>query len=84
MHLSSLISILSVATAATAVSVSWDLGYDNPSRSLNDVSCSDGVNGLITRYGWQNQGQVPRFPYIGGADAIAGWNSPSVSDRTKS
>jgi hypothetical protein len=23
------------------------------------------------------QGQVSRFPYIGGAEAVAGWNSPS-------
>jgi hypothetical protein len=61
----------------TSCPVSYDTGYDNRSRSLTAVSCSDGSNGLITRYGWQNQGNVPKFPYIGGAQAIAGWNSPS-------
>jgi hypothetical protein len=41
------------------------------------VACSDGKNGLITRYGWQTQGNIPKFPNIGGAQAIAGWNSAS-------
>ncbi|KAF2277953.1 heat-stable 19 kDa antigen precursor, partial [Westerdykella ornata] len=57
-------------------SVSYDEGYDNAGRSLTAVSCSDGENGLITRYGWQTQGQIPNFPYIGGFQGIAGWNSP--------
>ncbi len=57
--------------------MSYDQGYDDGSRPMTDVSCSDGTNGLITRYGWQTQGQVKRFPYIGGAAAVAGWNSPS-------
>jgi hypothetical protein len=72
---------------------------------MTAVACSDGSNGLITRYGWQTQGnippstsyhhqkptippkntltptlpsdigQIPRFPYIGASDSIAGWNS---------
>lgn len=78
MQFSNLVTILSSVAAAAAVSVSYDTGYDDGSRSLTAVSCSDGANGLITKYGWQNQGQVARFPYIGGADAISGWNSPSV------
>ncbi len=61
----------------THLQVSYDTGYDDGSRSLTVVSCSDGANGLITRYGWQTQGQVARFPYIGGVEAVAGWNSPS-------
>ncbi|KAI9167786.1 Protein SnodProt1 [Paramyrothecium foliicola] len=67
--------LATLATAVSAVTVSYDTGYDNRGRSLTSVSCSDGANGLITRYGWQTQGNVPRFPYIGGAQAIAGWNS---------
>jgi hypothetical protein len=59
--------------------VSYDTGYDDGSRSLANVACSDGQNGLITRYGWQTQGQVARFPYIGGIDAVDRWNSPNVS-----
>ncbi|OHE97513.1 cerato-platanin [Colletotrichum orchidophilum] len=77
MQFSNLVTLLSSVAAATAVSVSYDTGYDDGSRSLDAVSCSDGANGLITRYGWQNQGQIAKFPYIGGADAIAGWNSAS-------
>lgn len=68
-------SLLSVASAATAATVSYDTGYDNGSRSLTAVSCSDGPNGLITRYGWTTQGEVPG--YIGGAQAVSGWNSPN-------
>jgi hypothetical protein len=42
---------------------------------MSMVACSDGDNGLTTRYGWQTQGQIPRFPYIGAAAAVTGWNS---------
>ena len=55
--------------------MAYDTGYDDGSRSLTAVSCSDGQNGLITRYGWQTQGQIPKFPYIGAAAAVEGWNS---------
>ncbi|KAH7362183.1 eliciting plant response-like protein [Plectosphaerella cucumerina] len=75
MQLSSILAALSLTAVASAASVSYDTGYDDGSRSLTSVSCSDGTNGLITRYGWQTQGQVKNFPYIGGADAIAGWGS---------
>lgn len=46
---------------------------------MTAVSCSDGTNGLITRYGYQTQGAIPNFPHVGGAAQIAGWNSASVS-----
>ncbi|EPE08632.1 epl1 protein [Ophiostoma piceae UAMH 11346] len=69
--------VLSMAAAATAISLSYDQGYDDASRSLTVVSCSDGANGLISRYGWQTQGEIPRFPYIGGSETIPGWNSPN-------
>ena len=55
--------------------VSWDAGYDDGSRSMTAVACSDGANGLITRYGWQTQSAIPTFPNIGGFDGIPGWNS---------
>jgi len=61
----------------TIIAVSYDTGYDDPSRSLTTVSCSDGVNGLITKYGWQTQGDVHRFPLIGGKAPIS-WNSAEV------
>ena len=62
--------------------MAYDTGYDDGSRSLTAVSCSDGQNGLITRYGWQTQGQIPKFPYIGAAAAVEGWNSANVSFLT--
>jgi hypothetical protein len=72
------LTFLSVlAPLAHAVTLSYDPGYSQGDRSLNVVSCSDGSNGLITRYGWSKQSDIPRFPYIGGSSDIAGWNSPS-------
>ncbi|KAK3726088.1 hypothetical protein LTR37_000236 [Vermiconidia calcicola] len=42
---------------------------------MTAVSCSDGANGLITRYGWSTQGQIPRFTNVAGSVDIGGWNS---------
>ncbi|KAF4449178.1 putative SnodProt1 precursor [Fusarium austroafricanum] len=72
-----LTNLLYFVTLASAATVSYDPGYDQKGRSLDVVSCSDGKNGLETRYGWKTQGQIPKFPYIGGAQAVAGWNSPN-------
>ncbi|KAF3073417.1 protein SnodProt1 precursor [Trichoderma harzianum] len=77
MQLSSLFKLALFTAAVSADTVSYDTGYDDGSRSLNVVSCSDGPNGLETRYHWSTQGQIPRFPYIGGVQAVAGWNSAS-------
>ncbi|KAK3940844.1 Cerato-platanin [Diplogelasinospora grovesii] len=77
MQFSKILSIFSLAAAASATTVSYDTGYDDASRSLTAVSCSDGANGLITRYGWQTQGDVKDFPYIAGVEAVAAWNSPN-------
>jgi hypothetical protein len=64
--------------ALTADVVSYDPGYDLASRSLGEISCSDGENGLITKHGWTVQGNITSFPSIGGAFTIAGWNSLQV------
>ncbi|KAK1770690.1 eliciting plant response-like protein [Phialemonium atrogriseum] len=77
MHFSNLLGIFSLAAAAAATTVSYDTGYDDPNRSLEVVSCSDGANGLMTKYGWQKQSNITRFPFIGGVEAVASWNSPS-------
>lgn len=42
---------------------------------MTQVSCSDGQNGLITKYHWQTQQEVKGFPYIGGVQGVT-WNSP--------
>jgi hypothetical protein len=52
MQLSKAFSISSLLAAASATSVSYDVGYDDPSRSLTQVACSDGINGLMWKYGW--------------------------------
>lgn len=58
--------------------VSYDTGYDDANRALTSVTCSDGTNGLITKYGWQIQGAIAGFPRIGGYVGVESWNSPQV------
>lgn len=77
MQLSSIFSLITLAASTTAVSVSYDEGYDRSGRSLNEVTCSNGENGLITRFGWETQGETSNFPNIGGAPAVEAWNSPN-------
>ncbi|KAH6853071.1 hypothetical protein J4E91_000850 [Alternaria rosae] len=78
MQFSSAISaaILGFASLASAITVSYDTGYDDGSRALTSLACSDGSNGLITKYNWQTQANVAGFPKIGGYMGVAGWNSP--------
>ncbi|KFZ02880.1 hypothetical protein V502_11429 [Pseudogymnoascus sp. VKM F-4520 (FW-2644)] len=75
MHLSQILSLTALASVVSAITISYDTGYDNRARSLTTVACSDGANGLITRKHWNTQGDIPTFPFIGGAQAVAGWNS---------
>ncbi|CAH0052668.1 unnamed protein product [Clonostachys solani] len=75
MQFSTIATFLGLAAAASAVTVSYDTGYDDGNRLLTAVTCSDGANGLITRYGWTTQGQIPTFSNIGGMQGV-GWNSP--------
>lgn len=65
--------VLALVGVVSAITVSYDTGYDDASRSLSVVSCSDGSNGLLTK-GYTTQGSLPSFPHIGGAATIAGWN----------
>ncbi|KAF7195901.1 Protein SnodProt1 [Pseudocercospora fuligena] len=76
-------ALFTLAAAASAEAVSWDANYDDANRAMTSVSCSDGVNSLITKHGWQTQGAVPGFPNIGGAVDIAGWNSASCGQCFK-
>ena len=70
------LSILALASSslATTASVSYDNTYDDSSASLDIVACSNGANGLLTK-GYTTFGSLPSFPRIGGAAAVAGWNS---------
>ncbi|KAJ3487142.1 hypothetical protein NLI96_g3731 [Meripilus lineatus] len=62
------------AALAATVTVSFDQAYDNGGSSLATVACSDGANGLLTK-GFTTFNSLPSFPRIGGAAAIAGFNS---------
>ncbi|KAF4951312.1 hypothetical protein FGADI_7510 [Fusarium gaditjirri] len=77
MQLTNLFYLAAALTSVSATTVSYDPGYGDSGRALTAVACSDGKNGLITKYKWKTQGQIPKFPYIGGAQAVAGWNSPN-------
>ncbi|GJJ10903.1 hypothetical protein Clacol_005131 [Clathrus columnatus] len=82
MYASALLSVflpLLVVTASpsartTTLKVTYDNTYDNPTGSLNTVACSNGKNGLVTK-GFTDFQSLPSFPYIGGAQAVASWNS---------
>ena len=78
----STIIALGAALTATAqtVSVSYDTVYDNKAGSLSTVACSDGSNGLITKYGYKTFGAIPQFPNIGGS-STSKHNDPSVKDN---
>ena len=64
----------SASTATSTTTVSYDATYDNFQESLNNVACSNGANGLVTK-GFTTFGSLPDFPFIGGAPAVAAWNS---------
>ncbi|KAH8111775.1 SnodProt1 [Phellopilus nigrolimitatus] len=69
-------SLLFLAGSALATErAGYDTKYDNASGDMLSTSCSDGTNGLARRFA--TYGSVPTFPNIGGAAAVAGWNSAS-------
>jgi hypothetical protein len=74
--ISLVIVALTLPALTLATSVTYDTMYDNGSQSLNAVACSNGENGLETQ-GFTTFKSLPSFPYIGGASAVAGWNSPN-------
>ncbi|KAG6816109.1 hypothetical protein H0H87_008566 [Tephrocybe sp. NHM501043] len=67
-------SLALLPALALGVTLSYDETYDKSSGSLTTVACSDGPNGLITA-GFSTFGSLPKFPHIGGAAAVEGWNS---------
>ncbi len=67
-------SLAILPVLASALTTSYDPTYDNKAGSLATVACSDGENGLLTA-GFKTFGSLPKFPFIGGAPAVASWNS---------
>jgi hypothetical protein len=70
-----ILSLATLVSVASADTVRYNSFYDNPSTSLNDVACSNGFNGLVT-LGFNTFGELPTFPFVGGAFAVSGWESP--------
>lgn len=66
--------LLPILTLADTASVAYDETYDNASGSLSTTACSDGANGLEAKF--HTFGGLPKFPHIGAAFAVGGWNSP--------
>ncbi|KAK7037546.1 hypothetical protein VNI00_011038 [Paramarasmius palmivorus] len=68
---------LAFTSSAIAINLAWDTNYDSPNASLTTVACSNGDNGLITRFNFSTFSDLPTFPFIGAAPNIAGFNSPN-------
>jgi Cerato-platanin len=62
------------STRSITARATFDTTFDNAAGSLNGVACSNGANGLAANF--PTFGDLPTFPYIGGAPGIA-WNSPN-------
>ncbi|KAI9511711.1 Cerato-platanin-domain-containing protein [Russula earlei] len=62
------------APAPSPLRATFDAAFDGPSLSLDNVACSNGPNGLLSRF--PTLGDVPSFPFVGGAFDVA-WNSPN-------
>ncbi|KAF9009507.1 Cerato-platanin-domain-containing protein [Cyathus striatus] len=62
---------------AVSTSATWSSYYTDASTSLGPVACSNGNNGLTTRFGYTTMGDVPSFPYVaaGPVNLGFGWNS---------
>jgi len=71
---STLISLAALFSVASADTVRYNTFYDNASTSMNNVACSNGDNGLVTKF--PTFGSLPSFPAVGGVSAVKGWNSP--------
>ena len=65
-----------LAQTQNTTTLGYDTSYDNPDLSLNNVACSNGANGLETKYPmYTTLGELPSFPNVGGVFTVEGWNS---------
>ncbi|KAN0137838.1 protein SnodProt1 [Lactarius tabidus] len=71
---STIISLAALFSVSSADIVRYNTIYDDPGTSLNNVACSNGKNGLITK-GYSTFGSLLSYPGIGGVSAVKGWNS---------
>ncbi|KAF8437590.1 Cerato-platanin [Boletus edulis BED1] len=76
MKLLGIAAALSLVTPTVPLyTVLYDTFYDGTQISLSSVACSTGQYGLITQ-GYNIFGDLPSYPFIGGAPLVEGWNSP--------
>ncbi|OJA17198.1 hypothetical protein AZE42_00171 [Rhizopogon vesiculosus] len=71
--ITALLSAVALRAFAVSVYVTYDYTYSNSDGSLNNVACSNGANGLLSK-GYTTFGSLPSFPYLGGVPG-ASWNS---------
>jgi hypothetical protein len=69
-----------VVPISSPFTATYDTNYDNPSTPTNNVACSDGQNGLASKY--PTLGKFHSFPYVGGAFDIV-WNSTNCGSCWK-
>ncbi|KAG6380219.1 Cerato-platanin [Boletus reticuloceps] len=65
-------AVLPCLAQSGSVRVTYDNTYDNPKWPLSGTACSNGVNGLETKY--PTLGNIPNFPFVGGIPGLT-WNS---------
>ncbi|KAJ3209168.1 hypothetical protein HDU82_001270 [Entophlyctis luteolus] len=65
------------ASPVQTVSVAYDRTYDNPHTPLTALACSDGPNGLITKFHVSELAEVHHFPFVAGVGTVHSWNSPN-------
>ncbi|KAI9452944.1 Cerato-platanin-domain-containing protein [Lactarius psammicola] len=73
--ISTIISLVAPFSVASVDNVRFNTFYDNPQTSLNNIACSNGRNGTITKR-FPTFGSLPSFPDIGAAKPVGAWNSP--------
>ncbi|KIM65697.1 hypothetical protein SCLCIDRAFT_445914 [Scleroderma citrinum Foug A] len=61
--------------AQTPSSLSYDAVYGTDSTPLSQLACSNGANGLGTKY--PTLGSLKNFPNVGASPTVAGWNDPN-------
>nr|AEN99945.1 snodprot [Dactylellina cionopaga] len=77
-----IVSLFFLVAAVAATGLKYDNNYNLKSgASLTSFACSDGANGLITKYHISSVSELASKlksnVYIAGSPTIAGWNSPS-------
>lgn len=74
MKSATIIALLTAPFVVGTTRVSWDPVYDQGTQSLSTVACSDGSNGLLPYYEFED---LPTFPNVGGSSVVAAWGSPN-------